>query len=242
MNPTNHIASVVEVVAPQKQSIQQIQEQKEFSNKYWMEEHPAFKPINRLHPDGRIINSIDKNGNPIGTSVSPFIQEFDTQVEADIAPVVMALKDKGYFTVSSCGGHPMRSLVTLCFPSTDSREMFVQLVKRMHLPTANFDETDFFFNTDGEFDKYGKHYIEMNEEVDRSLRYYRKTEADLLNLMFLRSYDEYVFLTITLFDEWKYYLNPIKAFQTKRSMPHKAEIIAKFAQSILSEDFPQSKD
>lgn len=240
MNPNNHITSVVEVVVPSAQSQIQVQEEKETQNKHWMEEHSAFQPVNKLRSNGRIIFGYDQNGLPVGTSVSPFIQEFHTQVEADIAPVVMALKDKGYFTVSSCGGHPLRTLVTLCFPTREQRAEFAERIKAADLPTAHFEEADFFFNVNGEVVKNGKRYIESNIDNDLSLDYYRNQEAELLNLMFFRGYEEYVFLTIYLLDDWHPLWHPIKAYRTKKALPNKTAIVAKFAECILAEDFPQN--
>lgn len=240
MNPNNHITSVVEVVAPSAPSHIQIQEEKETQNKHWMEEHPAFQPVNKLRSNGRIISGYDQNGLPVGASVSPFIQEFYTQVESDIAPVVMALKDKGYFTVSSCGGHPLRTLVTLCFPTRVQRAEFAERIKAFDLPTVRFEDADFFFNVNGEVAKNGRRYIESNIDNDLSLDYYRNQEAELLNLMFFRNYEKYVFLTIYLLDDWHPLLHPIRAYRTRKALPSKANIVAKFAEGISSNDFPQN--
>lgn len=245
MRPDNHIVSAIEVVAPQQtnQVAQKFAQDEQITeNKQDSAVNPAFTTANRLHSNGRIFHSIDNNGNSIAVTISPYFDLFHTQVEEDIAPVVMALKERGYFTVSSCAGHPRSTHVTICFPNEDARDTIAKLIEEMEIPTAFVTKTDYFFNVDGDTDRGGRMVLTENEDVDRTMDFYRSREAESINSIFFRSYERYVFLTVTMFNDWNYFLHPLKAYKVKMALPRKNEIISLLADGIMSDTFPQNLD
>jgi hypothetical protein len=236
MTSNNNITSSIEVVVPQE-SIQEIKQEREAVTHY-LSNHPFFQPLNRLHPHGRMYKGLDKNGSVIGAAISPYYHEFQNQVDPEIAAIIMALRAKGYLTVSSCAGHPMRSHITMCFPSIEARAVVRGLLEGANIKTAYLTESDHYCNVDWEEGKDGEHVFTANNDVDRSLPMYRRAEAKSLNQMFFRAYDEYQFLTLHMFTDWSRYLNPIKYYKAKQALPRKTEIFNELEAFIQSERFP----
>ena len=65
----------------------------------------THKVNNTLHKNGRIYMKIDDNGNLFANSVSPYSEQFLSNIEEKIKPLVTALHNKRYLTYSSCEGH-----------------------------------------------------------------------------------------------------------------------------------------
>ncbi|GAL15147.1 hypothetical protein JCM19233_6165 [Vibrio astriarenae] len=120
----------------------------------------------------------------------------------------------------------------------EARAIVRELLESANIETAYFTESEHYCNVDWQEGRNGEHILTVNEDVDRSLPFYRKGEAQSLNQMFFRAYDEYQFLTLHMLTDWNRYLNPIKAYKCKRALPRKTEIFKDLEAFIQSEKFP----
>ncbi|GAL15146.1 hypothetical protein JCM19233_6164 [Vibrio astriarenae] len=78
MTPNNNITSSIEVVAPH-QSIEETKQVREAVTQHSLANHPAFQPLNKPHPNGRMYKGLDKNGAVIGAAISLSITNLKTK-------------------------------------------------------------------------------------------------------------------------------------------------------------------
>ena len=106
----------------------------------------GFKRHNKLFPDGRVYGGYDSEGRYYAVTVSPYYEEFLTQIETGIKPLVLALKEKGFFTCSSCYGHPFRAMTSICFPTQADRDAFADVVLSSGIATIHVNSIDSLAN------------------------------------------------------------------------------------------------
>lgn len=96
------------------------------------EEEKRSKIVNTVYnkkwPDGRIYG-LSQDGSYTSHSVSPYSKFFLDNIEERIKPLIIALKEKGYLSLSSCEGHSIyfKRYVTLIFPSKETAVEFQSL-------------------------------------------------------------------------------------------------------------------
>ena len=80
---------------------------------------------NYKYPNGRI-HGLSKDGSYVSHSVSPYSPEFLNNIEEGIKPLVQALFNKGYLSISSCEGHNLsfKRYITIIFPTIESANSF----------------------------------------------------------------------------------------------------------------------
>lgn len=148
---------------------------------------------NKKQADGRIY-SLSSTGEYSSHSVSPYADSFLDNIEEGIKPLVLALKDKGYLSISSCESHGLsfRRYVTLVFPSEQTAEDFLS-----HFPfpiATNLVHCTEFLNNKIDVDDYGNlsnsRKIEANNNIRHSIEY--------VNTMFKRPYADAWFLELTI--------------------------------------------
>ncbi|KDM91030.1 hypothetical protein [Photobacterium galatheae] len=198
----------------------------------------SFKKNNKEFSDGRIFGGYDSQGRYYAITVSPYFDEFETQIEKGIRGLVGALRGKGYLTCSSCYGHPKRAMVAICFPTKELRGEFSQILRDENIPTLEIQYKESMANVGVGVDKSGHVKFTKDLEFDHTFEPHRKMEVETFNQTFFRSYDEYHFLQVTLVDDYHPYLNPIKAWKTKKYLPMKDELIKRVTDLILSDKVP----
>lgn len=184
---------------------------------------------NYLHSDGKIYAS--KPNEPyVAVSVSPYHENFKSQIEESVWPVVEAFTNKGYLTVSSCGGHKdpwWEFYVTLTVGTTDQIDSLIKnlsAVDHTHLEV---------FNTSANV----LQYLENNKIKFRPLDDLEKNlvnEYKDLNILFNRDYKQYYYIKIRFdFEKFKSSLNPFNLFA--HHIFHKKEIeeFDKWKQNLL---------
>lgn len=198
----------------------------------------AFRKHNKEFADGRIFGGYDDEGRYYAVTVSPYFEQFESQIESGIRGVVNALKGKGYLTCSSCYGHPKRSMVTICFPSEEARWDFSKILTEAKIPTLDLTFKDTMVNVGVSLDKRGRVSFSKSLEFDHSFESHRQMEVDTFNETFFRSYDEYFFLQITLVDDYHPYINPIKFIKTTKYLPLKDKLLSQLETLVLSDEVP----
>lgn len=195
----------------------------------------AFQKHNKLMPDGRIFGGYDEDGRYYAVTVSPYFSEFESQIEEGIRPLVSAIRDKGYLTCSSCYGHPKRAMVVVCFPTARSREEFTEVVRKESIPTLAIEYRDSMVNVGVSTDRRGRVQFSKDLEFDHSFEGHRSMEVASFNGVFLRNYDDYFFLHITVLDDYHPIFQPIKAYKTRKYLPEKDMLLKKLTNLILSD-------
>jgi hypothetical protein len=122
---TNPIVYIREVESPKRQVIT-------FKKREPLTEKELLEKIintsyNKKWPDGRIYG-MSKDGKYVSHSVTPYANSFLDNIEEKIKPLIIALKDKNYLSMSSCQGHCLwdRRFVMLVFPSKETAEDFTK--------------------------------------------------------------------------------------------------------------------
>lgn len=174
---------------------------------------------NYLHKNGKIYAS--KLGEPyVAVTVSPYHEKFRTQIEDLVWPAIEALLNKGYLTVSCCGGHKdpwWEYYITLVVGTEDQ---LINLSKNLNsIKNTKIEVFQTLANVYQYFDK-GKIKFRKSDELEINL----KQEYDDLNILFNRNYKEYFYVKIT-FDHEKFKLpfNPFNIFSSH--IFHRKEII-----------------
>ncbi|MCY9861287.1 hypothetical protein OTK49_02000 [Vibrio coralliirubri] len=201
----------------------------------------GFKKHNKLFSDGRVYGGYDSEGRYYAVTVSPYFEDFGTQVEKGIQPLVFALKEKGFLTCSSCYGHPLRAMTTVCFPSIDEREAFAKILLDSGIPTIHVNYIDSLVNVGLEEDKNGDLKFTRTLEFDSTVQAHIDMEVESFNRLFFRSHERYYFLQIVLVGDYKWFLNPFKYIQSSRYVGKKDYLINELATLVLSGKTPQQK-
>lgn len=153
---------------------------------------------NKKQKDGRI-HGTDKDGNYVSHSVTPYAKKFWDNIEEKIQPLIKALKDKGYLSMSSCQGHSLmdRRFVMLIFPSKEAALQFQQ-----NLPfklTYNLRHATEVLNSKLDVNEYGTINNVSKQKLDNNMEqtmYY-------VNAFIKRNYSDAWFLDMIIVDEAK---------------------------------------
>jgi hypothetical protein len=150
--------------------------------------------LNYKHKDGRIYAS--KPGEDyIAVTVSPFHQDFDSQIEDGIKDLVYAFVEKNYIVMSSCQGHGGLlgfAFVKIALPNLQDREYLIEQLK--DIPYISFVKSDKSANVEL--------FVKNNSVKFKTLDtegYSYKEEADAINKLYLRNHSRYYFLDIQFF-------------------------------------------
>jgi hypothetical protein len=191
----NNITSIVEhVKVTSAYKFQQFQQQ--------AEPIPHIdNTLNYKHKDGRIYASLTDKENYAAVTVSPFHEEFDSQIEDGIKDLVYAFIEKNYIVMSSCQGHDgllAFAFIKIALPDPLDREYLIEQLKDM--PYISFVKSDKCANVEL--------YVKNNSVKFRKLdleSYSYKEEADAINKLYLRNHNRHYFLDIQFFkynDAW----------------------------------------
>ena len=182
---------------------------------------------NKKWPNGRI-HGLDKSGNYVSHSVTPYAKTFLDNIEDKIKGLVLAFKNKGYFSISSCEGHSLwdRRFVMLIFPSKQAAEDFTK-----QLPfnlTYNLKHANEFLNTYIDYDQYGNinnasKQIPSND-TNKSLAY--------INAFTKRNYADAWFLEVIIADSIPYSTGLIKYFKNIKLIIFKKFFINSYTNKI----------
>lgn len=184
-----------------------------------------FKSHNRLHKDGRIYHKMTPEGMVVAMSISPEYSEFRSQIEDGIYPIVDALKAQGYYTISSCEGHPFGALFKVGFATKLCRDYFASQILELNLKCVEVIPHDTCANIAFDLSKDGSKVVggnRVNYEGDES--YLRKEEAKGFNLQFDTSFKEWFFLNVEILN-WPDGFHPIKRFVANRELKNKDSIL-----------------
>ncbi len=165
---------------------------------------------NRQWPDGRIYG-LSKEGQYTSHSVSPYSKYFSNNIEEKIKPLVFALKEKNYLTISSCQGHGIyfKRYVTIIFPSKETALEF-----RSKLPFKklkfNLNHCSEILNNSLDLDDQGN-ILNSKKEIRQNSN---ESSLEYINCFTKRSYADAWLLEVIISDQikheeglWKYFKN-----------------------------------
>lgn len=227
---------------PTEAKIQELEEKRLTQTIYKKRE--ALKPdelmtklVNTTHnkkwPNGRIYAKSEKDGYS-SHSVSPYADTFLDNIEENIKPLILALKKKGYLSISSCEGHGIyfRRYITLVFPSRETAlEFQAHIPFRLKYILKHCTES---LNTKLDVDEYGN--ILGNKVVDSFVD--REGSIRYINFLIKRSYVDAWLLELIISDRlkdedgyWKYIKNWRQVLFKKFFMNWYTRKLTKFIQS-----------
>ena len=152
---------------------------------------------NKLHKDGRIY-VCNKPGNYIAITVSPLHEEFPSQIESGIWPLVKILIDKGYLTVSSCEGHKGSDyFVKIVFGSLESAEDFINLLPKIKGLSYLFEEKS------ANVVRYMENGLEKYRKVLPDENFSKYEEVKDINKLFYRQYEDCYYVTLKIYPKLK---------------------------------------
>jgi hypothetical protein len=131
--------------------------------------------LNKRNKDGSI-NLLEVTGENLGEIVSPLHPEFESQIEDGIFDIVMLLVKNSYFVIDSCEGHWRKndhSHFTIAFAEEREMKRFMERLKG--IPGISLSVNDTWLQVDN--------------------------EVDFINKMFLRNYNKYKFLHVSILKE-----------------------------------------
>lgn len=224
-------------VIDERQQIQETKVQKteqEVFQEIFMQKH------NFLHPDGRVhTGRLVPDGDGVAyitVSVSPEFEEFESQVEPPIYPAVKALVDKGYHTISSCAGHPIRIHLQLGFGSEAARDAFRDACIEANLPALSFEMPEHVANIENDTVYDEEYNAKQGREFkvpEDAKAYIHKVNADSFNFQFRQNYKRWYFLDVNIMAPT---INPIKILWYKFFLlPKKDKILAQLIGLMESE-------
>jgi len=184
---------------------------------------------NRLHKDGRIY-ATDINGKYIAVSVNVLHPLFETQIEKGIWPIVKALVDKGYLTVSSCDGHDgSPCFVKLVFPDQNRALEFIDCLYFCQDVVCTVQTNS--ANVVRMFDSTGK-FSYRNTEHEQEFNH--KVELDGINQLFSRTYVDFRYVYMEIYPEPTGFFNFIKRtiFGTTPTLKKRKEVKEKLLKII----------
>lgn len=115
-----------------------------------------YEKKNWLHENGRV-NSTTEGTNWVGVSISPYMKDFQSQIDPGIWPLVKELINKQYLPCSSCEAHDWKeeAFVVICFGSEESRNRFAQQMIKATIPQYRifFQESQININVYNPFTK-----------------------------------------------------------------------------------------
>ena len=225
---------------PSKSVIQALQAQQTQTASVTAEQHYRAvydRAWNVLQPDGRI-----NMGNDTSASVSPYSEHYASQVEDRIWPLCKTLWDRGYLTVSSCGGHRgtlwqeldvlfverSTPYVTVAVHS-DLLESTLQQFASVLPDWATLAHTHTMSNTKAAVAQDAQGRLEV---VVRNRRHHEDLESEYtaLNYMMQRNYNSWSYITIRI-NSWQR-LNLLHWWRTQQE----AELILDTAHALETVD------
>lgn len=189
---------------------------------------------NKKWPDGRIYG-LDKDGNYVSHSVTPYAKSFLDNIEDGIKPLVIALRDKGYLSFSSCEGHCLwdRRFVMLVFPSKEAALEFQERIP-FNLTFKIIHCTD-MLNVELSVDEYGRinnaEKKQLHNELEQSLKY--------VNTFIKRNYADAWFLEMIIADPIPYTNGVLKYFKNIKQILFKKFFLTSYTKRIT--DFITNK-
>lgn len=158
---------------------------------------------NKKHKDGRVyFNMVDEVLS--ANSVSPYAEKFWDNIEPKIKPLINILKSKRYLTYSSCEGHGLdfRRYVGIAFSDEVSRKYVADYINSFKIRGVKLIFLDSVVNNIiTEHDKTGKPYPVKSTELNVDFLNKKIDEVKNFNIQFHRSYEEYFFLELVIFEE-----------------------------------------
>ena len=149
---------------------------------------------NFMHKNGRIYAS--KDGEPyVAVSVSPYNDNFETQIEKGVWPIVEGLLLKNYLTLSSCEGHNIRNshlYVMVVFGDEESSINFVDHFKDINGVTFSLNRSMANNKQVVNGSKVG--WVPLDPLEHSVVEEYKD-----LNRMFGRRHEQYWFVQLKLF-------------------------------------------
>lgn len=206
-----------------------------------------LKIVNTTHnkkwDDGRIY-ALSQDGSYSSHSVSPYAKSFLDNIEEKIKPLILALKDKNYLSISSCEGHTIyfKRYVTLVFPSKATALEFQSRLpfKKLKFNLRHCTEV---LNNAVEHDEYGNilntKKIEPFEIKERSLKE-NDCSIEYINCLIKRNYADAWLLEVIISDQiyhedgWgKYFKNWKEILFKKFFMEHFTKKLTKFIEKKI---------
>jgi hypothetical protein len=129
--------------------------------------------LNKKNSNGSI-NLLQVTGEDSGETVSPLHENFRSQIEDGIWPIVSTLVDKGFYVVDSCQGHWDKdnndySHFTIAFSSVNSAAEFI------------------------------KHVVILGVEFDICTSWIKvKNEVDFINKLYMTNHNRFIFVSIKI--------------------------------------------
>jgi hypothetical protein len=159
--------------------------------------------FNKKWANGKIYSYVE-NGVNISHSVSPYSETFLENIEEKIKDLIIALKNKNYFTISSCQGHDLhdRRFITLIFPSKELALEFKQKIpfklayKVKHV--SDFLNMEVMSNSNGNILNIKKIDTNSNFLDLREKNLKHQNDMEYINCFLRRNYSDAWFLELII--------------------------------------------
>ncbi|WP_210499173.1 hypothetical protein [Vibrio crassostreae] len=207
-------------------------EKREYSDEQLRQEL-FFKAHNKRQKDGRIYG-LSPTGERVTMSINPHFEQFHTQVEEGVQPPVFALRDNGYYTVSSCEGHPFGGLIKVGFGTRSCRSTFIQKIVESGTPYISFREHDLCMNMKAVVShKDAKLLKKTRFEMEGSEEYWAREQAKNFNMQFCTHFENWYFVDVLIFQPSEWY-QPFKRRAERRDIIQKETVIQQLTDCIAS--------
>lgn len=191
-----------------------------------LEELLRTRAPNRRNKDGRI-NTEGLYPGVMAITVSPYHDQFQSQVEPGVWPAVKSLVDKGWFTVSSCEGHNdgMDDYYYIMLALADPSDVDLFRQQLAPVPGIEFSLFDSVANSEIVWKDTKTRAMTVLELKDGQPR--PQEEARDINIIFYRNYEKYQWLKISLYPQgwgrfwsrhWREYIKKLLFFKRSRTM------------------------
>lgn len=194
---------------------------------------------NKQWPDGRIYG-LSKDGQYTSHSVSPYSKHFSQNIEEKIKPLVFALKEKNYLTISSCQGHGIyfKRYVTIIFPSKETALEFKNKFPFKKLK-FNLNHCSEVLNNSLEIDNQGN-ILNSKKEMRQNTK---ESSVEYINFFSKRNYADAWLLEMIISDQikheegiWKYFKNWKEIIFKKIFINLYTKMITKFVKEKINEN------
>jgi hypothetical protein len=146
--------------------------------------------LNKIDKTGKIYNT--NNNDVISYTVSPFDNNFLSQIELYMQPIITELISKNYLPVSCCQGHGNykreRAYFTVAFPNKESAEKYAKNFNKSFFSEVIVSSLENWCQVE-------KEKIEKDPHIDHSDLGFKES-VELYNKLFLRNYKEYYFVKV----------------------------------------------
>lgn len=163
----------------------------------------THKIHNKKHKNGRINRFNHETGIYSANSISPFADGFiEYNIEDDLKDIVASLKDKGFFTYSSCASHSTndRRFVGLAFPNEILKIRFLKQMKFLEEYGVKFKELDTVINQESSLKNNNLESTPLGESGQRFVSV--SSETAVFNIQFHCDANKYFFVEMILFPEY----------------------------------------